>query len=111
MPLAPAVEPIRASERSSPHTRLLAYYPWLLVLLLTAVAALLRFHFLGQKSVWIDEGVTIEMARLGWYNFLRILWRHEANMAFYTVLLRFWLPFGDSEAWIRTLSVVAALAT
>ena len=76
-----------------------------------AVAALLRFHALGQKSVWIDEGVSIEMARLDWYNFLRILWRHEANMVLYTILLRGWLHFGQSEAFIRALSVVFSFAT
>jgi 4-amino-4-deoxy-L-arabinose transferase-like glycosyltransferase len=74
-------------------------------------SAILRFHALGQKSVWIDEGVSIEMARLDWYNFLRILWRHEANMVLHTLLLRFWLLFGDSEVWLRGLSVVAAVAT
>ena len=45
------------------------------------------------------------------YNLLRILWRHEANMVLYTLLLRLWLTFGGGEAWIRTLSVLAALAT
>ncbi len=79
--------------------------------ILVVLAAILRFHALGQKSVWIDEGVSIEMARLDWYNFLRILWRHEANMVLYTVLLRGWLHFGQSEGFIRALSVVFSLAT
>jgi mannosyltransferase len=111
MPAIPVLEPkASAKSLSLPH-RLAACYPWLVVAVLVAAGAVLRFHALGQKSVWIDEGVSIEMARLDWYNFLRILWRHEANMALYTLLLRFWLPFGDGEAWIRTLSVVPALAT
>lgn len=86
-------------------------YPWLVVAVLVAAGAVLRFHAIGQKSVWVDEAVSIGMARLDWYNFARILWRHEANMALHTLLLRFWLPFGDSESWIRTLSVIPALAT
>jgi mannosyltransferase len=61
--------------------------------------------------VWLDEGVSIELARLSWYNFLRILWRHEGNMVLYYAMLRAWLPFGSSEAWIRTLSVLPAVAT
>lgn len=32
-------------------------------------------------------------------------------MVLHTLLLRFWLLFGDSEAWLRSLSVLAALAT
>jgi uncharacterized membrane protein len=88
-----------------------AVYPWLVLAVLVAAAAVLRFHGLGQKSVWVDEAVSIEMARLDWYNFMRILWRHEANMALYTLSLRLWLPFGETEAWIRTLSVIFSLAT
>src|SRR5690349_5607515 len=84
---------------------------WIVLLFLVAEAAILRVQCLGAKNIWIDEGVSIEMARLDWYNFLRILWRHEANMALYTVLLRGWLHFGQSEAFIRLLSVIFGLAT
>ena len=82
----------------------------LLLALLMVVAALLRFHAIGQKPIWIDEGVSIELARLDWYNFLRTLWRHEANMTLYYLLLRAWLPFGSSEGYIRALSVLPSLA-
>lgn len=93
---------------SSLSPRWLAYTA---VMVAVAAAAYLDFHLIGQKSVWLDEGVSIELARLGWYNFLRILWRHEANMVLYYVLLRGWLMFGSSEAFIRTLSVLPAVAT
>jgi mannosyltransferase len=111
MSLAAALEPALGRKPVSVWDRITVFYPWVVVALLVAAAALLRFHALGDKSVWVDEGVSIEMARLNWYNFLRILWRHEANMAFYTLLLRFWLVAGDGEAWIRTLSVISAVAT
>ncbi len=111
MAAAPAVESAVGVKPASWWRRITCLYPWVIVAILVAAAAVLRFHDIGQKSVWVDEGVSIEMARLDWYNFLRILWRHEANMALYTLLLRFWLPFGDSEAWIRSLSALAGLAT
>jgi mannosyltransferase len=111
MPVTTDVQTARVREASLSASQLSAFYPWLVVALLITAAALLRFHALGQKSIWIDEGVSIEIARLDWYNFLRILWRHEANMALHTLLLRFWLLFGESETWIRTLSVLPALAT
>ncbi|HVO61067.1 MAG TPA: glycosyltransferase family 39 protein [Terriglobales bacterium] len=111
MPGAPAIEAPLATESTPRPTRVLSLYPWLVVTVLVAAAALLYVHALGQKSVWIDEGVSIEMARLDWYNFVRILWRHEANMVLHTLLLRFWLLFGASEGWARTPSVLAALAT
>lgn len=101
-------ERIARAAHSSNHTRRLDF---VLLALIIALAAVLRFHAIDQKNVWIDEGVSIEMARLDWYNFLRILWRHEANMALYTVILRGWLHFGSSEAFIRSLSAIFAVAT
>jgi mannosyltransferase len=79
--------------------------------LIVAVAAFLRFHLLGAKLFWFDECVGVEIARLDWFNFVRILWRREANMSLYYLLLRFWLHLGNTPALIRSLSVVFALAT
>jgi len=78
---------------------------------IVVAAAVIRFHALGEKSIWVDEGVSIELARLGWYDFIRIVWRHEGNMLLYHLLLRPWLWFGDSAAYIRSLSVFSTLAT
>jgi len=38
----------------------------------------LRFWHLGARSLWVDEGATAVIARLDWWNFLRLLWRPEA---------------------------------
>jgi hypothetical protein len=78
--------------------------------LITAAAALLRLHAITAKSFWFDEGVSVAIARLDWRNFARILWRREANMSLYYLVLRPWLHFGQSEAFIRGLSVGFALA-
>lgn len=75
------------------------------------VAAALRFHSLAAKSFWFDEGVSVAIARLDWYNFARILWRREANMSLYYLLLRYWLHFGGGEFFVRLLSVVFAVAS
>jgi mannosyltransferase len=79
--------------------------------LITVAAAVLRFHLLTVKSFWFDEGASVGIARLDGYNFIRILWRREANMSLYYVLLRGWLHLGSSEWSIRALSVLFALAT
>lgn len=78
---------------------------------ITAVGAVLRFHILTAKSFWFDEGASVGIARLDWYNFIRILWRREANMALYYLFLRGWLHFGNSEWFIRSLSAFLGLAT
>jgi mannosyltransferase len=82
-----------------------------LLVLIAGIAAVLRFHSLAAKSFWFDEGVSVTIARLDWYNFVRILWRREANMSLYYLFLHFWLHFGGSEFFVRTLSVVFAIAS
>jgi mannosyltransferase len=82
---------------------------WLLGALVT-LAAVLRSLFLTRKSFWFDEGVSVQIARLDWYNFVRLLWRREGNMSLYYLLLRGWLHLGHSEAFIRSISVIASVA-
>src|SRR6201998_1548575 len=82
----------------------------LLLACLIAAGAVLRFLFLTKKSFWFDEGVSVQIARLDWYNFVRILWRREANMSLYYLLLRRWVHLRHSEFFIRSLSVLASLA-
>jgi hypothetical protein len=98
-----AVEDRRLSIKVGAH--------WALVAMISALGAALRFHDLGRRSLWFDEGVSVGIARLDWYNFARILWRREANMALYYLVLRLWLQLGGEEAFIRSLSVVFAIAT
>lgn len=69
----------------------------------------LRLHMLGVRSLWVDEGMSVEIARLPWFDFFGVLWRREGNMSLYYALLRGWLYFGDSEAKIRSLSVIASV--
>jgi mannosyltransferase len=78
---------------------------------ITSGGALLRFHALAVKTFWFDEGVSVGIAGLDWYNFVRILWRREANMSLYYLLLRPWLHFGHSESFVRSLSVIFGVAT
>jgi mannosyltransferase len=79
--------------------------------LLVAGATVLRFLFLTRKPFWFDEAFSVEVARLSWHDFVRLLWWREANMSLYYVLLRGWLHFGFSPFFIRSLSVLTSLAT
>ncbi len=83
---------------------------WLALVATTALGAVLQLHAITAKSFWLDEGSSITMSQLDWFNFLRILWRREMNMMLYYLLLRGWLHLGDSVAWIRGLSVIFAVA-
>src|ERR1700690_534195 len=101
-----ASPPIPQSPRAASSTLELS-----LLVLITVLAGVLRFHSLAAKSFWFDEGASVAIARLDWYNFARILWRREANMSLYYFLLHFWLHLGGSEFFVRTLSVLFAIAS
>jgi mannosyltransferase len=79
--------------------------------LLSAVATVLRFLFLARKPFWFDEAFSVEIARLSWHDFVRLLWWREGNMSLYYVLLRGWLHFGSSPFYIRSFSVLVSVAT
>lgn len=69
----------------------------------------LRLLHLGQKSYWWDEIVSIRIASLPLPAFRSTLWRYEANMSLYYLLVRWWIHFGNGEAWLRSLSVITAV--
>src|SRR5262249_32827558 len=73
-------------------------------ILLGAVA--LRLLFLGTRSFWSDEIVSVKLATDNWGGFWSWLRDREGNMALYYLLLRGWVHVGTSEAWVRSLSVI-----
>lgn len=89
-------------------------FPWvdrLLLLGLVGIGSAIRFSHLTAKPFWFDECFSVELARLRLGSFLRTLWWREATAALYNVVLRVWLHFGQSPFFIRSLSVVFAVAT
>ena len=71
---------------------------------IVAVAAGLRFTRLGFQELWMDEGVSFGMATVEDF---RAALRREYNPPVYYLLQRLWLlPFGESEAALRSLSAV-----
>ena len=53
----------------------------------------------------MDEAASVALARIPWRQFAQVWWLQEGNMTAYYLLLRPWLHLGQSEAWIRLLSV------
>ncbi|MGZ4400537.1 MAG: glycosyltransferase family 39 protein [Gaiellaceae bacterium] len=92
------VEPLRLDSR-------------LLVGAEMALAAVLGLIALGRRSFWLDESVSVTIARLHWSSFTDIVRTREGNMSVYHLLL-FGLTrlLGDSELAARSLSVLAAVA-
>ncbi|MFB3815577.1 MAG: glycosyltransferase family 39 protein [Terriglobales bacterium] len=100
-----------APREAAIRTRLPAMLSVVALVLIMAAAAYFRIYKIDAKSFWTDEGVSAAFTRLHWYDLGRILWRREANMTLYYLLLRGWTLAGDSVAWIRGLSALFSLAT
>jgi mannosyltransferase len=110
MPFSPS--PVTESTRAVPDRPAAVRWAGRLTLVLLVVAGVvLRFAHLTAKPYWFDECFSVEVSRLDWSNFLHVLWWREANMTLYYLLLRAWLHFGQSEFFIRSLSVVISAAT
>jgi uncharacterized membrane protein len=82
---------------------------WLLGCL--AVGLALRLFRIGHQNLWIDEMISLQMATWSdnsefWRGLLR-----DIHGPLTTVFLRGWLKFGDSEAWMRLLYAIPAVAT
>jgi uncharacterized membrane protein len=67
--------------------------------------------FLTAESFWYDELLSVLVARLDWSALGTFLMHYESNMALYYGLLKTWLGFGEGEATVRLLSVIAGVAT
>lgn len=83
--------------------------PWKLATI-GVLAFALRVWHLGARSLWLDEGVSIGLARMSWHEFARALSSREANMSLYYLLLRWWAHLGDSEFFLRLPSVLCGTA-
>ena len=108
--MQPSQAPVETSLPSS-RPEPTGWAHWLALGMLLVASIAVRVPCLACKPFWFDESFSVEVARIDWRNFLRLLWWREANMSLYYVLLRGWLHFGHSPAFIRGLSVAISVAT
>ena len=83
----------------------------LCLVVLTAIALLLRMLHLTSRSFTLDEGFSLFMARTNSAEFIHTIWNGELNMALYYATLRLWLHLSVSEFATRILSVAFGAAT
>ncbi len=77
---------------------------------ITLLSAILRLLYLGKKSFWLDEVVSVSIARLDPAGFRNVVMSWELNEGLYYTLLRGWLHLVQGEFAIRLLSVLPAVA-
>src|SRR5271166_898240 len=84
----------------------------LLLVLVTLAGAWLRLSHLGSKSLWLDEGATVALARASWQHFAWVWWYGEANLqTVYFLLMRGWIHGGLSEAWLPLPSALFGIVS
>jgi mannosyltransferase len=79
---------------------------------LIAAGAALRFATLGDRSFWVDEGLTVRLMHLPFGDMLHLWRRQEDNPPLYYVVAWVWTRvFGSGEVGLRSLSAVLGTAT
>jgi mannosyltransferase len=76
------------------------------VLAIAAVSLLLRTYQLGARSLWLDEAISLWEARQPLTQLPAILARFDEHPPLYFALLHAWRVGGESEVWLRLLSVL-----
>ncbi|MGD1712238.1 glycosyltransferase family 39 protein [Dapis sp. BLCC M172] len=85
------------------HKEKFYWQQWIPITLILLLATGLYFYNLGTESMWVDELYSINDAKVK-VSLFRI-------RPIYYILLKFWMLFGTSDSWLRSLSVVFGLAS
>lgn len=64
----------------------------------------------GRHSMWFDEAYSSYFAGRNFNQLLHDLATDEANMGPYYLLLWGWRRFGESDVWLRSLSIIGTVA-
>ncbi|HSJ35408.1 MAG TPA: glycosyltransferase family 39 protein [Acidimicrobiia bacterium] len=85
---------------------------WAWLVAIVAVGAALRLYGIGADPFWLDEAHSANFTRLSFGE----LWSwsdpfDRGNPPGYIVLLKLWAQVSRSDAWLRTFSALAGIAT
>nr|MDQ6915751.1 glycosyltransferase family 39 protein [Actinomycetota bacterium] len=79
---------------------------------LIAAGAALRFATLGDRSFWVDEGLTVRLMHAPFGEMLHLWRQREDNPPLYYVVAWLWTrAFGSGEVGLRSLSALLGCAT
>lgn len=84
---------------------------WRYLAALSVVSAVLLAFQLGDESLWLDEMMSLDVARASWPDFARFFVSMPEQHPVYYLLLKPWLVFGTTEVALRAFSVVFAVGS
>lgn len=103
-PEAPARAPIAGGHGRRPS-------PWIALAVGAAVAVGVVLRFVSVSALWLDEALTVNLARLPWGELEDAL-RHDGAPPLFYAALHVWTDlFGTGDGAVRALSGVASVAT
>lgn len=82
-----------------------------LLLIITIIAAALRFYHLGWQSLWLDEAATLWYSSSGYDGVWKYVLSGEYNPPLFYWITTFMLNFGDSEFVLRFIPCVVGVLT
>ncbi len=98
-----------AAPDRRPSGRLAVPAGWAAAALLVLLSLALRSDGIGAPNLWVDEANSWEVARQAPGELLAHL-QNSPAVPFHFLLLKLWMTvFGDSEAALRSLSLIASL--
>src|SRR5260370_24599436 len=83
----------------------------LIVLAIVLLAAVLRFHEIGQQSLWNDEGNTLRLVERSIPSLLENASHDIHPPGYYLALKVWWSLTGESEFALRAFSALAGVPT
>jgi mannosyltransferase len=86
-------------------TRAESFKQWLPITAVLLLATLLYLYQLATESLWLDEIFSLRDANQPVADIL------ETNRPLYYLLLKLWMQLSQSDAWLRSLSVVFSLGS
>lgn len=111
MPIAPPSDPAAAIEPDESDP--LAWGSWTRIFQVLIVGALvvgLVLRFVTTSPLWLDESLSVNIARLPLGDITEAL-RHDGHPPLYYVLLHGWMSvFGEGDVAVRAMSGVFAVA-
>jgi mannosyltransferase len=106
--LLPIVEEL--GKQTTLKVKVLRQHETFLFGLALLLVSFFSLFLIGGKSFWLDEAYSIQLVR-SWGSMWSELFRYDRNSWFYYLLLYGWSRLGDSEAYLRGLSALFAIAS
>lgn len=80
------------------------------VVIITIIAGLIRFYNIGVRSIWLDEGITVNLASDSVRNIILNRASTGIHPPLYFIFMHFWIRvFGDSEFALRSFSAILSV--